>query len=337
MNSKQQIFIIAEIAQAHDGSLGILHSYIDALADSGANAIKFQTHIAEAESSMQEPFRVNFSYEDKTRFDYWKRMEFSQEQWREIKQHCDEKGMEFMSSPFSHKAVELLEDLGVKRYKIGSGEVSNLLMLDRIAETKKPVILSSGLSDWTELDNAVNFLKQQNTEVSVLQCATAYPAPPEKWGLNLIRQLKERYNVPVGFSDHSGDLNACLGATALGAEILEFHAVFDKRMFGPDAGSSLTIDEIKKLVKGVREIEFALLNPVEKVISSEQTELKKMFGKSLALNRELKAGEIIKLEYLESKKPGNMGIPASDYKQVVGRRLKEDKQKWDFLNLGDIE
>ena len=147
-------FIIAEIAQAHDGSLGILHSYIDALATTGIDAIKFQTHIAEAESSIHEPFRVKFSYVDDTRFDYWKRMSFTLEQWQGIKKHCDEVGLEFMSSPFSLAAVELLEAVGIQRYKIGSGEVSNLLMLDRICRTGKPIILSSGMSSMDELDQA---------------------------------------------------------------------------------------------------------------------------------------------------------------------------------------
>ena len=134
---KKNLFIIAEIAQAHDGSLGLLHSYIDALAETGVDAVKFQTHIAAAESSEFEQFRVPFSYVDKTRFDYWKRMEFTAEQWGGIKQHCENRGVEFISSPFSIAAVELLEKLNVKRYKIGSGEVSNTLLLDRIAPNKK--------------------------------------------------------------------------------------------------------------------------------------------------------------------------------------------------------
>ncbi|MEL6945152.1 MAG: N-acetylneuraminate synthase family protein, partial [Bacteroidota bacterium] len=171
-------FIIAEIAQAHDGSLGILHSYIDALAETGVDAIKFQTHIAEAESSIHEPFRVNFSYEDKTRYDYWARMGFTLEQWKEIKQHCEEVGLEFMSSPFSQAAVDWLEELGVKRYKIGSGEVTNFLMLEKIARTGKPIILSSGMSSFVELDEAVKFIQTFGNDLTILQCTTSYPTPP---------------------------------------------------------------------------------------------------------------------------------------------------------------
>lgn len=333
----QRIKIIAEIAQAHDGSLGILHSYIDALADAGVDAIKFQTHIAEAESSTYEQFRVNFSYVDKTRYDYWKRMEFSLDQWKEIKAHCDSKGIEFMSSPFSNLAVDWLEEVGIMQYKIGSGEVSNLLLLERIAKTHKPVILSSGLSDWAELEQAIEFLKEKDVEVSVLQCTTAYPCPPEKWGLNVIQELKDKFKLKTGYSDHSGTPTACIAAASMGAEILEFHVVFDKRMFGPDASSSLTIDEVKYMVQAVRQIEIAKNNPLQKEISASHNELKIMFGKSLAINKDLKNGHILTVDDLEGKKPGDKGIPAKDFKSVVGKKLKVDKNKWEFLKHEELE
>lgn len=334
---KNKIFIIAEIAQAHDGSLGLLHSYIDALAETGVDAVKFQTHIAEAESSEFEQFRVPFSYVDKTRYDYWKRMEFTPEQWEGIKEHCERKGLEFISSPFSIAAVELLEKLNVKRYKIGSGEVSNTLLLDRIAQTKKPTILSSGMSDYAELDQAVTSFQKQNIEYSILQCTTAYPTVPAQWGLSEITALKKRYQVPIGFSDHSGDIFACLAATSLGAEILEFHAVFDRRMFGPDAKASLEINEIKTLVKGVHQIRESLQTQVEKNDIEKYKELKTMFGKSLCVNKNIKAGEMISIQDLESKKPGNKGIPASRYQEILGKKTKVDLKQWDFVNFEHIE
>ena len=149
-------FIITEIAQAHDGSIELAHKYIDEVAKTGIDAIKFQTHIAEAESSEFEPFRVLFS-DDKTRFDYWKRMEFTLKEWKELKAHCDDVGVEFMSSPFSNAAVDLLEEVGVMRYKVGSGEVNNFVLLEKIAQTGKPIIISSGMSSFEELDATVFF------------------------------------------------------------------------------------------------------------------------------------------------------------------------------------
>ena len=330
-------FLIAEIAQAHDGSLGILHSYIDALATTGVDAIKFQTHIAEAESSSAEPFRVNFSYEDATRYDYWQRMSFSKEQWIEIKNHCEEVGLEFMSSPFSQAAVDLLEEIGVTRYKIGSGEVNNFLMLEKIAKTGKPIILSSGMSSFAELDLAVDFLKNYGNELTILQCTTSYPTPPEKVGLNVISELKERFPaVKIGLSEHTSKIYTGIAAVALGAEVLEFHAVFDRRMFGPDAQSSLTIEEIKQLVEGVRFIEKIQAYPIDKNDNSDFTNLKKIFEKTLSVNKDLPVGHVLAFEDLEAKKPANMGVSAADFKKVVGKVLKRDKKQWDFLSKKDV-
>lgn len=325
-------FIIAEIGQAHDGSLGILHSYIDAVAQTGADAIKFQTHIAAAESSIHEPFRVNFSYEDDTRYDYWHRMGFTEEQWHGIKKHCDEAGIEFMSSPFSQAAVDLLEKVGVNRYKIGSGEVTNFLLLEKICRTGKPIILSSGMSSLEELDKAVAFIQEYGNDLSVLQCTTAYPTPPERVGLNVMKVLKKRYpGVKVGLSEHTSEVASGVAAAALGAEILEFHVVFDKRMFGPDAKSSLTIDETARLVREVRLVEKMLNNPIDKTDNSQYKELKAIFEKSLAVNKALPAGHIITFEDLEAKKPAHYGIPASQFREVIGKKTNTALEQWAFL------
>ena len=328
------VLIIAEIAQAHDGSLGIAHSYIDCLADAGVDVVKFQTHIAEAESSCYEPFRVKFSYEDDTRYDYWHRMEFSREQWRGLKKHCEQKGVEFMSSPFSLAAVDLLEEIGVKAYKIGSGETCNLLMLEKILSTSKPIILSSGMNSIEELDMSIRYIKRKKPliELSLLQCTTAYPTTAKDWGLKMIPLLKERYRLKTGFSDHSGDIYACLAAVALGAEIVEFHAVFDKQMFGPDAKSSLTIEQIKSLVKGIRQIEESF-NADYKKDTERFISLKGTFEKSLCVNKDLKAGNVITFDDLDTKKPKGYGIDASLYENVIGSILTKDMRKWDFLTL----
>jgi N,N'-diacetyllegionaminate synthase len=331
------MLIIAEIGQAHEGSLGIAHSYIEALAESGVDAIKFQTHIAEAESSLDEPFRVKFSYEDQTRFDYWKRMEFSMDQWVEIKNHCNQVGLEFMSSPFSNTAVDLLEKVGVTRYKVGSGEVSNFLMLDKIGKTEKPIILSSGMSSFDELDKTISFLAPYKNELSILQCTTAYPSDEKDWGLNVISELKNRYKIPVGFSDHSGDIFACMAATSLGAQILEFHVVFDQRMFGPDAKASLTINQVKKLVEGVRKIESSIGNHVDKNRTEKFENLKNIFEKSLAVNQILASGEVITIEMLEAKKPKGHGIDANQYKKIINKKINRKLKKWDFINWTDFD
>ena len=329
-------FILAEVGQAHDGSLGILHSYIDALSQAGVDAVKFQMHIAKAESSEYEPFRVKFSYEDNSRYDYWKRMEFSLDQWHEIKKHCDDVGVEFVCSPFSNMSVDWLIDLNVQKYKIGSGEVGNFLMLEKIAKTGKEIILSSGMSSFNELDETINFLKKFDNKISILQCTTKYPTDSKDIGLNVIEELRNRYSIEVGLSDHSGEIYPSLAAVSLGAKILEFHAVFDKNMFGPDSNSSLTISEITQLVEGVRFIEESLENKIDKSDTSKFKNLKDIFEKSLAINKNMKSGEVITFDDLEAKKPSNKGIPAKIFSHVIGKKLKNNLKKWDFLKEEDV-
>jgi N-acetylneuraminate synthase len=328
--------IIAEIAQAHDGSLGSAHAYIEALASTGVDAVKFQTHLAHAESSVHEPFRVLFSKQDATRMDYWRRMEFTLQQWKGLKQHCDDVGLEFLSSPFSNAAVDLLEEVGVHRYKLGSGEIGNSLLLRKVAQTGKPLLLSSGMSDFDELEHAVSFLEPYGNHVSVLQCTTAYPTIPEQWGLNILSELRSRFQLPIGFSDHSGDIYACLAAAALGAELFEFHVVFDKRQFGPDTPASITIDQTKQLVVGIKQIQTALAHPVDKTNNSSFSELIQIFGKSLAINKDLPKDHVLCFEDLEAKKPKGIGIDAVFFPTVIGRKLRHSMAQWNFLNEDDL-
>jgi len=177
--------IIGEVAQAHDGSLGLAHAFIDAIADAGADAVKFQTHIAAAESTPGEPWRVKFSKQDATRYDYWKRMEFTEQQWLGLRRHADDRGLFFLSSPFSVEAVELLERVGVAAWKLASGELASSAMLDRMLESRIPMIVSTGMSGLPEIDTVVERIQSAKIPLAVLQCTTAYPCPPERVGLNL--------------------------------------------------------------------------------------------------------------------------------------------------------
>jgi N-acetylneuraminate synthase len=241
-----------------------------------------------------------------------------------------------MCSPFSNLAVDWLEEIGVEQYKIGSGEVNNFLVLEKIAQTGKPVILSSGMSSYEELDKTVAFLRERNVDFSILQCTTAYPTQPEQYGLNIIQELKNRYNVPIGFSDHSAKTATCIAATALGAEILEFHVVFDRQIFGPDSKSSLTISETKDLVIAVRNIATALSNSIDKNNTEAFSSLKQIFEKSLAVNKDLPKKHILTFEDLESKKPKGFGIDASRFQEIIGKPLNKDLKQWDFLNEADL-
>lgn len=333
----QKIYAIAEIGQAHDGSLGMAHAYIDAFANTGVSAIKFQVHMAEAESSLEECFRVPLSSQDKTRQDYWRRTAFTVDQWRELKKHCAEKDVDFIASPSSLAAVDLLEQIGVSRYKIGSGEVGNLLLLKRLRELGKPLILSTGLSSITELDDSVHLLDQGIAPLTVLQCTSAYPTEPHQWGLNMLQIYRDRWQVPVGFSDHSGNIFACLAAAVLGAAMLEFHVTFNKEMFGPDVCASLTKNQVIDLMTGVRHIQAALANPVDKSDTSHLSQIRSIFGKSLSVNRDMTVGEVIRLQDLESKKPGGFGIHPMHFEQVIGKQINKPLKKWSFLTEADMQ
>lgn len=329
-------FIIAEVAQAHDGSLGTAHAFIDAIASTGAHAVKFQTHIAEAESTLEEPWRVRFSPQDDTRYEYWQRMEFTPVQWAALADHAQGAGLIFSSSPFSPAAVQLLHQLKVPFWKVPSGEVGNREILEAMWQTQKPLVFSSGMSGYDELDWAVSQTRLRNIPLALLQCTSSYPCPPQKWGLNQIAALRERYHCPVGFSDHSGGIYAPLAAIALGAEILEVHVTLSRQMFGPDVSASVTIEELARLVEGAKAIRQALAHPVDKMqIGEELSGMRRIFGRSLALIEDLPEGSILQAHHLTLKKPGT-GIPAGDTEKVLGRRLRHDKSRWHLLSWDDL-
>jgi N,N'-diacetyllegionaminate synthase len=314
--------IVAEVAQAHDGSLGAAHAYIDAVADCGADAVKFQTHIAAAESTPDEPWRIKFSPQDATRYDYWKRMEFTEEQWVGLKRHADERDLLFLSSPFSIEAVDLLNRVGVAAWKIPSGETANTPMLDRMLATGLPVLLSTGMSPLSEIDDAVQHVHENGVPMVIFQCTSAYPCPPEKVGLNLISLFRERYDCSVGLSDHSGTIYPGLAAVTMGIEMLEVHVTLSRKMFGPDVPASITTVELRQLVEGIRFIEKMMSCPVNKEeMARDMADLRNMFTKSVVARRNIEAGTILTNDDVTLKKPGT-GIPANRLPEIVGRRLK---------------
>jgi N-acetylneuraminate synthase len=332
-----QCLIIAEVAQAHDGSLGMAHAYIDAVANAGADAIKFQTHIASAESTPDEPWRVKFSPQDATRYDYWKRMEFTEDQWHGLKHHADERDLLFLSSPFSSEATELLTRVGVAAWKVASGEVSNMPMFDQMAATGLPVLISSGMSSLVEIDAAVARVKSYNLPVAVFQCTSAYPCPPDKTGLNLIPFFRERYDCPVGLSDHSGTIYPGLAAAALGLNLLEVHVTFSREMFGPDVPASVTTTELGQLVEGIRFIEKMMANPIDKdAMADEMAPLRNLFNKSIVARQDLPAGTVLSQEHLLGKKPGT-GIPVARLPELIGQRLRRSLMKDEMLQEEDLE
>jgi len=313
---KGGVFIIAEVGSVHDGSVGNALRLIDAAAAAGADAVKFQTHIAEAETLPDAPSPSYFT--DEPRMAYFKRTAFSVDAWRSLKSRCDLRGVAFLSSPFSEAAVDLLESVGMERYKIPSGEVTNLPLLAKIAALGKPVLLSSGMSSWAELDAAVETIRRLHADLTMLACTSEYPCAYERVGLNVLAEMRARYGVPVGLSDHTLTSYASFAAVTLGATVVEKHFTFSRAMYGSDAPHSLEPEEFADMVRGIRAIETMIANPVDKNDVARFADMKRIFQKSVVAARAIAAGTRLTRDMLACKKPGT-GIPAADLDRIVGR------------------
>jgi N-acetylneuraminate synthase len=325
------VFVIAEAGMNHDGSLGNAIRLAETAAQAGVDAVNFQLHDAEAESTRDAPAPGYFTRE--TRWDYFRRTAFTDAQWADLKNACEAVGVEFLCSPFSLEAFERIERLGVSRHKIPSGEVTNLDLVRAAARSGKPVLLSSGMSSWTELDAAVAVAGDR---VTVLQCTSSYPTEPEHVGLNVLAELRERYSRPVGLSDHTLGPYAALAAVSLGAVVIEKHFTLSRGAYGPDAALGLEPPELQALVAGVRQIEAMLAAPVDKDDVGQFAEMKRVFEKSVVAVADIRAGTRLEASMLAAKKPGT-GIPARRLPELVGRKARVDISADSVLTESDVE
>lgn len=332
-----KISVIAEVGMAHDGNINLAHNYIEAVRKTGVSAIKFQTHYADEESTLFDKFRIKSKYIcDKTRYDYWKRTEFNQNEWTELKKHAESVGLIFLSTPFSIKAFKILNNIGIKAWKVGSGEVNNTPFIDILAKTKKPIILSTGLSSVDEISESIKVINKYHNNIALLQCTSLYPCPIEKIGLNVINFLKEKFNLKVGFSDHSGNPLTSLIASDHGAEIIEVHVIMSREMPGFDKESSLTIDELRFLNNAINYKNKLLYNKVNKnKIYKDLKKNKFLFEKSIFIVRNKSKNQKIKLSDISYRKPA-LGIKARNYKKVIGKLTKIKIKKNSFLKEKDI-
>lgn len=314
--------IIAEVGNIHEGSFGQAKAMIDAVAATGADVVKFQTHMAEYETTKDAPSPPYFR--DESRYEYFQRIAFTPAQWRALVAHARSRGLWFASSPFCREAVDILEAATVDAYKIASGEVTNLPLLERIRQTGKPVILSSGMSDIQELRQAVKLLRRN--PLVVLQCTSLYPCPYEKVGLNVIAEFRKLFRVPVGLSDHTLDLYSSYAAVAVGAEVIEKHFTLSKKMYGPDPKFSLDPAEFTALVAGCRAIATMRREPVVKNDLSQFREMRKIFLKSIVAAKDIQKGERFTDDNLTMKKPGT-GLAAVRLPQILGRVAKRGIKK----------
>jgi N,N'-diacetyllegionaminate synthase len=330
-------FIIAEVGNTHEGSLGLAKQFIKAAASCGVDAVKFQTHIFEAESTYDAPNPPYFK--DETRKEYFERTALTLTQYKELKRYCEQEcNCEFISSPFSIEAIRLLEEVGVKTYKVPSGEVSNTPFLIELARTGKRVFLSSGMSSWDELDEAVATLRNNGCrDLTILQCTSEYPCQPENAGLNLLAEFRKRYDCAVGFSDHTLGTSIPVAAVVLGASVIEKHFTLSKLMYGSDAKNSTEPDEFRRLVSDIRSVEKAIHSAVDKNVKvKELANMKQIFEKSIVASRKLHEGDILRFEDLSFKKPGD-GLPARMFTTLIGKRVSKDINKDEKITLDKID
>lgn len=314
--------IIAELGSVHDGKIILALKLIKAAAKCGAHIVKFQMHLPEYESLRNAPSPSYFKKED--RFAYFKRTGFKFEQWKKIKKYCEQHKVEFLCSPFSIEAVNLLEKLKVKKYKVPSGEVTNLPLLERIVKTKKPILLSTGMSNLKEIDRAFKICK--NSKLTILQCTSKYPCDEKNSGLNVLDVLKKRYKCDVGLSDHTLGFSSGIIASYLGAKYIEKHFTLSKKMYGSDAQFSMEPNEFKLFVQELGKADILKNNPVKKNNIKNFKKMKKVFEKSIVANRNLLRGKKINYDDLAYKKPGD-GIQPLYYKDIIGRFLKKNMKK----------
>lgn len=316
------VFVIAEAGVNHNGNLQRALQLVDAAAEAGADAVKFQTFRAEEVVSVSAPkaqYQIGTTGAAESQLEMIKRLELSPEDHRAIVAHCNTRGILFLSTPFDFESAELLETLGVPAYKIGSGDITNWLFLEQIASKQKPIIISTGMSNLGEVEQAVSVLRRAGcSQLVILHCTSSYPAPPESVNLRAMQSMADAFHVPVGFSDHTKGMEASLAAVALGACVIEKHFTLDAKLPGPDHKASLEPDELGALVRSIRIVESMLGDGLKRSTLAEQ-DVKEVARRSIVARRTIASGTLITQDLLAFKRPGT-GIPPSEYKKVVGRK-----------------
>ena len=325
------VFVIAEAGINHSGDMAKAIELVDAAAESGADSIKFQYHLAE-----DEMLAGGFSagYIGGSFFDLIKSVELSFEQNVELKEYAESKGLIFLSTPFSREAADMLDRLGVLAFKTGSGELTNLPLQTHIARKGRPTIISTGMSTMAEVNETYRLVTSINADVAILHCVSTYPTPYEDMNLNVIGKLRRALPVPIGFSDHSRGIYAPLAAVALGANVIEKHFTIDRTWPGPDQEASLEPHEMAEVVKGIRAIEKGLGNV--KRVTSEEREVQNMARESLISLQDIPAGATITEDMIWVKRPGT-GIPAREYWNVVSRKAAKGIEANTLISWDDIE
>ena len=336
----QKVLIIAEAGVNHNGSIDLAKKMIDAAADAGADVVKFQTAVPELVISKNAPkaeYQLKTTDTAESQLEMAKKIHLPLSAYKELKEYSEKRKIKFLSTPFDLKSIEVLNELGIDCFKIPSGEITNLPYLQKIGRLHKTVILSTGMSELKEIETALNILYKEGTKkenISVLHCNTEYPTPFSDVNLKAMLTIKDKFNINVGYSDHTLGIEVSIAAVALGATIIEKHFTLDKTMQGPDHKASLEPDELKQMVQAIRNIEQALGNGI-KVPSVSESKNITIARKSIVTTKALVKGHVLQAEDLTTKRPGD-GISPMMADNVIGKKLASDVQEdtlltWEML------
>lgn len=328
----KKVFIIAEAGVNHNGSLDLAKKLVDKALEAGVDCIKFQTfkseNLVSMSAQMAEYQKENLG-KDESQYKMLKELEISFEEFKELKKYCEEKNIMFLSTPFDLESCDFLNDLDMKIFKIPSGEITNLPYLRKINSFDKKVILSTGMANLNEIQDALNVLK--DCEVSLLHCTTEYPCPYDNVNLNAIDTLRKEFKLEVGYSDHTQGIEVPIAAVAKGATIIEKHFTLDRNMEGPDHKASLEPNELKQMVTSIRNIEKAFGNGTKEPQECEKKNIE-IARKSIVAKINIKKGEIFTENNLTTKRPGS-GISPMKWDFIIGKTATKDYQEDELISL----
>jgi len=333
----KKVFIIAEAGVNHNGSVKMAKELVNVAKEAGADAVKFQTSKADRVISR---FAPKAEYQKKTtgglesQLEMAKKLVLDEEAHRKLINDCKKKGIMFLSSPFDLESIDLLDDLGLKVFKIPSGEITNLPYLRKLGSLRKKIIMSTGMANLEEIKVALDTLTVCGTpkkDISILHCNTEYPTPFEDVNLLAMLTIRDTFKVSVGYSDHTLGIEVPIAAAALGASIIEKHFTLDRSMKGPDHKASLEPHELKAMIKAIRNIENALGSKIKKASPSE-IKNKVVARKSIVAAKEIKKGEIFTEENITAKRP-DIGISPMKWNRIIGKIAKENFKEDELIRL----
>ena len=339
IGEEEPCFIIAEAGVNHNGSVELAKKLIAVAKEAGADAVKFQTFKAEnvvTQKAEKAAYQKGTTDAEESQYEMIKKLELTEYDFKELADYAKERGVIFLSSPFDKGSADLLDKMNVPAYKIASGEITNFPLLRYITKKGKPIILSTGMATLGEVEEALNVIRSEGVEeVILLHCVSNYPAKIEDVNLRAMETLKQAFKIPVGFSDHTLGITASIAAVALGACVIEKHFTLDRNLLGPDHKASLEPDELKEMVKSIRDVEKALGNGV-KIPTKEEEEIKRIARRSIVAKVDIPKGTTITEDMMDAKRPGR-GIEPKSIDIIVGKKAKEDIRKDEIVTWKMIE